>query len=95
MKNLRRDTGVDRVLWSDDFVYFGHIAPPIPDHLRNFGGDDLCPRNKGQRARYSPEFVAAVEAWFQSIPDRGYLARPGKWQQASVRKLHERQRLLS
>ncbi len=77
--NLLRDTGSDNVLWSDDFVYFGRTAPPIPDHLRIFNGIDLYPTCRSHRVNFSTDFVAAVSAWFEELPSRGCLGRPEAW----------------
>lgn len=77
--NLLRDTGSDNVLWSEDFAYFGRLAPLIPDHLRSFDGDDLYPTGRSHRVAFSTAFVAEIETWFQLLPARGYLGRPAAW----------------
>jgi hypothetical protein len=78
--NLSRDTGSDNVLLSDDFTYFGRAAVPIPAHLRHCHGDDLYPdKVRDYRSRYSSAFVAAVNEWFENLPQRGYWGRPGAW----------------
>jgi hypothetical protein len=78
-QNLHQDTGSDNVLWSDDFAYFGKTAPPIPNHLRDFGGDDLYPTVRDYRANFSAGLVDAVDAWFRTLPRRGCLGRPVAW----------------
>ncbi|WP_164479392.1 hypothetical protein [Methylocystis rosea] len=77
--NLARDTGCEHVLWSDDFTYFGRAAIAIPSHLRDFEGDDLYPNVRDARSRYSSAFVAAVNEWFETLPERGCRGRPGAW----------------
>lgn len=77
--NLRQDTRVEDVLWADDFAYFGRDAPLVPDHLRNFDGEDLYPDVRDRRCRFSTGFVQAVAEWFDALPRRGYLGRPADW----------------
>ena len=77
--NLRQDTRVEDVLWSDDFVFFGRDAPPVPAHLRNFEGEDLYPDVRNFRCRFPANFVRAVAEWFETLPHRGYLGRPADW----------------
>jgi hypothetical protein len=79
VSNLARDTGSDNVLWSEDFVYFGRLAPLIPDNLRSFAGDDLYPSGRSHRVGFSSDFVAAVDAWFTGLPERGRVGRPAAW----------------
>lgn len=78
-ENLLTDTGSDNVLWSDNFVYFGRTAPAIPDHLRNFNGEDLYPPGRSHRVHFSADLVAAVDSWFHALRVRGYVARPAAW----------------
>lgn len=77
--NLNTDTSTDRVLWGTDFVYFGRSAIAIPDNLRSLDGFDLYASSRDYDCRHSKEFVAGVDAWFQNLPLRGYLDRPGSW----------------
>lgn len=73
--NADRDLGSDAVLISTDFVYWGNLAPQIPDILRTFDGDDLYPNTRDMRNSYSGAFVAATAEWFASCP-KGCLGRP-------------------
>lgn len=74
------DLGIDclKVLVSEDFVYWGNLAPSIPPHLRDFEGDDLYPNNRNFRNSYSEEFVAAAMDWFSAGP-KGRRGRPINW----------------
>lgn len=76
--NLDRDTSSDKVLWSEDFVYFGRSAIPIPPALRNFHGDDLYPSVRDYRNSYAADMIAAVEAWFAGLP-RNRKGWPEAW----------------
>lgn len=77
--NLTRDTGSDNVLIGEDFVYWGANAVEIPDHLRNFAGEDLYPPSRNYRSTFSKAFKAEVSAWFKALPARGYRGRPTSW----------------
>jgi len=76
--NADRDLGADAVLVSEDFIYWGNLAPPIPPYLRDFEGDDLYPNNRNFRNSYSAEFVAAAIDWFNVGP-KGRRGRPVNW----------------
>ncbi|CAO3308142.1 Nucleotide modification associated domain-containing protein [Pseudomonas sp. P14-2025] len=77
--NLARDTGSDNVLIGEDFVYWGASAIEIPEHLRNFKGDDLYPHFRNYRNGFSKDFRAEIDAWFQGLKDRGRRGRPASW----------------
>ena len=77
--NFDRDLGSENVLVSNDFVYWGAGAPPIPDHLRVLDGDDLYPNGRFFRSRYSEIFRSEVARWFANLPERGNLGRPTCW----------------
>jgi len=79
LDNLNRDTSKDAVLVSYDFVYWGSLAPEVPLHLRDFEDDDLRPRGRADRSRFSDSMRAAVFDWFNSIEKRSYRARPSSW----------------
>lgn len=68
--NLAWDTGVDRLLVSEKFVYWGRAAPLIPKKFRSFGKDetDIC-SGRGHRV-FRGELPGAFVGW---------LEREGKW----------------
>jgi len=76
--NLTRDTSSDSVLIGEEFIYWGVNAPAIPNHLRDFEGQDLYPPPRGCRSRFTEGFRTEVNAWFESLPT-GYLSRPTSW----------------
>lgn len=71
-KHINRDTSVDRVLISADFVYFGAEGPPIPDELK--AGIVLAGR--GRLKVTDTDAIAAFEAWLDELDVRGYQGRP-------------------
>ena len=82
-ENVNRDTRVDRVLVSRDFIYWGAEGPPVPDDLRAFGedNDDLCAATQGHKCRFSDELVSAAVRWFEGFAERGFQGRPHQWRE--------------
>lgn len=70
--NVKRDTGADRVLVSDDFVYFGGSGPALPVGL------DVCKRGSGHRCRFSAEVVQKAVNWLNEL-ERGFVDAPRDW----------------
>jgi len=77
--HIARDTGVDRVLVSDDFVYFGGYGPAFPPQLRNFHGLDICKHGIGQSQYADPDLIREFEFWLASLHASGYEAAPFEW----------------
>ena len=74
-KNIRHDTNVDRVLVSDDFVYWGSCGPRIPLSLR----DDICKGGQGHRCRFPTDLVARCTTWLRGCNEKGYRGDPLDW----------------
>lgn len=72
-ENLVRDTSVDQVLISDDFVYWGGEGPFLPTEILDHG----LPRD--YRSSYMDDEVDAIVEWFSTIKPRGRLALPADW----------------
>jgi hypothetical protein len=81
-KHIKRDTGVDRILVSEDFVYFGGEGPKIPAKFRNFGGKDICMKGQGRKILDDPKFIGEFVTWLQSLGQQGYAGRPLDWVRA-------------
>ena len=76
--NVSHDTQTDRVLISDDFVYYGGSGPLIPKRLRNFRGIDLC-GGRGHKNSFPEDMILPFEHWVRSMGDSGYLGVPLEW----------------
>ncbi|PQA86018.1 hypothetical protein [Hyphococcus luteus] len=72
-KHINRDTSVDRVLVSDDFVYFGAEGPNIPVHLKDA---DLVLSGRGRKRIEDEAALAEFEGWLDELGVRGYQGRP-------------------
>lgn len=77
--HVARDTGVNRVLISDDFVYFGGNGPKFPAGLRSPDGRPLFKSGIGRSCFDNPETVQKLERWIRGLEQRGYQSPPQEW----------------
>lgn len=73
--NLEKDTGTDRVLISDDFVYWGGTGPGIP----YFHGEDICHSTQKHRCKFPEHVVQGFVDWIRELKDKGYCGPPLEW----------------
>jgi hypothetical protein len=78
-EHVQRDTGVNRVLISDDFVYFGGIGPRFPDELRDRNGHSICKSGIGRSCFDDPQLVEDLTQWVRSFAVSGYQGAPHEW----------------
>lgn len=79
-KNISNDTQVDRVLISNDFVYWGACGPRIPRRFRSFNGFDIC-GGRGHKNKFPREMIDLFVDWLRSTNDVGYCGDPHRWGQ--------------
>ena len=79
LKHVTRDTGINRVLISDDFVYFGGTGPAFPDDLQDAGGRPLCKSGIGRSCFEDPQLLEALKCWLLGLNVRGYQGPPQEW----------------
>jgi hypothetical protein len=78
--NIAADTATNRILFSDDFVYWGGSGPELPKRFLHYG-----PRHENIRAGYghrnlfSPELVKDFVSWIRSLNETGYCGEPLDW----------------
>lgn len=77
--HVQRDTGINRVLVSDDFVYFGGGGPKFPDHLVSSDGRNICKQGIGHYCFDDPQLVERLEEWIRGMGVSGYQAPPFEW----------------
>jgi hypothetical protein len=77
--HVKRDTGVNRVLASDQFAYYGGDGPRIPETLTAADGRPLCKEGIGYYVFDDLPFIAKVEAWVASLAGMGYQGPPFEW----------------
>ena len=74
-RNIRNDTKVDRVLISEDFVYWGGSGPL----LREFGGVSLCHTTQAHRSKFPRLAVDEFVEWIREMGETGYNGIPLEW----------------
>ena len=77
-QHVNRDTGVNRVLVSQDFVYMGGQGPFLPD-LRDAQGRPLCKHGIGHSKFEDPMLIAAFVAWLRELGATGFKGVPFEW----------------
>ena len=73
--NVRRDTSENRVLVSDDFVYFGGEGPKVP----MFHGENVVHVGRGHQSRFSEATVVQFVNWVRNLDETGYYGAPLDW----------------
>jgi hypothetical protein len=79
-RNVAADTGINRVLLSNDFVYWGGKGPKIPKRFLSYGPyhESVC-AGRGHKNRFSPQLVEEVIAWIRSFHEIGFCGEPHDW----------------
>jgi Nucleotide modification associated domain 2 len=75
----RKDTSVDRILISTDFVYFGGRGPQLPRRFRNQRGAGICKQGRGRKIIDDMELIQDFVAWLRSLDHAGYAGPPLDW----------------
>ena len=73
--NIDRDTKANRVLISDDFVYWGGDGPEIPE----FRGQSIRKTGMGHKANFPDEVVQEFIDWIRDLGNVGYCGTPLNW----------------
>lgn len=71
--HINRDTAVDRVLISDDFVYFGAEGPKLPKRLAKAG---FVRDGRGRRKIVNHDSIREFERWIDGLNAMGYQGQP-------------------
>ena len=74
-RNVKRDTGVNRILVSDDFIYCGRDGRLIPE----FKGVRICHTTQAHRCNFRQDTIEAFVEWIRGIGDKGYCGDPLEW----------------
>jgi len=78
-QHVTRDTGVNRILISDDFLYMGGAGPAFPDNLRDSDGRPLCKSGIGRSCFDDPKLVEDLRRWIRDFGVGGYQGPPQEW----------------
>ena len=74
-RNVRNDTQVNRVLVSNDFIYWGGNGPTVP----TFWEETVCHSTQGHRCSFPSEVVEDFVAWLRTFDESGYCGIPLEW----------------
>lgn len=77
-RNIVNDTQTDRMLISDDYIYWGGSGPSIPKRFRNFDGLDICGK-RNHKNGFPEKMVYEFTAWLRSLGAHGYCGDPLDW----------------
>lgn len=78
-RHVARDTDVNRVLISQNFIYFGGTGPVFPHDLHDRDGRPLCKSGRGRSCFNDPQLVQDLQRWIQSFEVTGYQGSPQEW----------------
>ena len=73
--HIDRDAGTDRVLISDDYIYWGGSGPLLPEFS---GVNPLC-STQGHKCKFPEMVVAEFVSWVRKLEDRGLCGDPTEW----------------
>ena len=82
--HVARDTGVQRIIVSDDFVYFGAEGPQLPEKFGEGAEMNLLRSRRNYQRERRPEVIAAFIIWIRSLGVQGFQGKPWDW----VRRRH-------
>jgi len=77
--HVHRDTSVDRIIVSSDFMYFGGLGPKIPAEFRGGSAKSICKVGMGHKCTHDAVVIGEFVAWVRSIGPVGYVERPWDW----------------
>lgn len=79
LNHVARDTGVNRVLISEDFIYFGGEGPKLPEKFVDNRDRSLCKRGIGYSKFNDPQLISDFEQWFLGQKEKGFVGFPYEW----------------
>ena len=77
--HTKRDTRVARILFSDDFVYFGGEGPLLPSRYLNGGDLTFVCVGRGHRRVAEPKIIISFEKWIRDLGVNGVCGVPLDW----------------
>ena len=79
--HIARDTRVNRILISDDFVYFGGEGPKLPSRFLKGGEMNLLRASRSYQRVMQQDVITAFEDWVRSLGVHGFQGKPWDWVQ--------------
>jgi hypothetical protein len=82
--NIKTDTGTDRMLYSDDFVYWGGSGPELPAKFLNYGPGRLSIlARRNHRTHFPVRLGEEFVSWIRSRNETGYCGEPLEWKKTA------------
>jgi hypothetical protein len=83
-ENIEADTHTNRILFSDDFLYWGGTGPKLPPGLLRWGSqhENVC-AVFGHKNRFPQAMVDDVINWIRSHNESGYCGEPLDWKKTA------------
>jgi hypothetical protein len=82
--HVSRDTSANRVLISNDYVYFGSSGPEFPPSLRPINSLDPVQNGRGYSCRFPQQTVDDTVGWLRTL-GTGVQGQPADWNKRSRR----------
>jgi hypothetical protein len=78
--NLTADTGTNRILFSNDFVYWGGAGPELPKQFLHYGPyhESVC-AGRGHKNNFPPQLVDDFIVWIRTFHENGFSGEPLDW----------------
>ena len=78
-EHVRRDTKVQRILVSNDFVYFGGEGPELPRQFCHGGEFEMLWPHRNYRRVVDNAVISAFESWIRALAVTGFQGIPWDW----------------
>lgn len=78
-QHIKRDTSVERILVSKEYVYYGGEGPILPKEFRSGLPTGLCHAGRNYRRVWDEKVIARFEAWLKSQGHSGCEGKPWDW----------------
>ena len=73
------DTEIERVLVSDDYIYYGGEGPKLPKRFLPGGCMKLCHTGRHYKRVQDENVIGGFLEWLSSLNHRGYEGKPWDW----------------
>lgn len=80
--NISNDTQTNRILISENFIYWGGTGPKIPKCFTNYKGYDIRAR-RGHKNKFPDKLVEDFTSWIETLDSNGYCGEPLDWRRSA------------
>ena len=79
IEHVMRDTSIERILISNDFLYFGGEGPQLPKRFLGEGDFRVVCSHRNYRRVTDEVVISAFEQWLRSLRVAGFQGKPWDW----------------